>query len=98
MFSEVAHIFYPGDVPTVMPRVNDVSPTSGSSGTTITITGTGLSGTTKVTLGGVACTDLNVEYSNQVTAVTPSGPNKGARPLVLTVDGTDIPGPSFQVT
>jgi hypothetical protein len=101
MFTEVAWIFYPDKMPSgtpLPPSVDAVDPTSGPNGTPITLTGVSLSGTTKVALGGTTCTDLNVDSDTQVTAVTPSGPNKGARSIVVTVDGTDVSGPSFQVT
>ena len=95
MFAVVANLFYP--VPST-PAVSDVSPTSGTNGTTINITGTALNGTTDVTLAGVACTGLSVVDATQVTAVTPAGPSKGSKPLDVTVDGTVLSGLTFQVT
>ena len=50
-----------------------MSPNSGaaSSGTGVTLTGVGLTGTTGVTFGGTAATSVHVVNSNTVTAVTP---------------------------
>jgi hypothetical protein len=100
MFSEVARIFYPysADTPPSQPVISGVDPTSGSKGTTITISGVALSGTTNVALNDLDCTNLNVVSDTEVTADTPLDTGKGVWPLVVTVDGTDITGPIFQVT
>jgi uncharacterized protein YhjY with autotransporter beta-barrel domain len=57
-----------------VPTISGVSPTIGTSlgGTTISITGTGLTGTTTVLVGGVAATGVTVVSDTQVTAVTPA--------------------------
>lgn len=54
--------------------LTNVSPNSGSAsgGTGVTLTGTGLTGTTSVTFGGVAATAVNVVNSTTVTAVAPA--------------------------
>jgi hypothetical protein len=51
-----------------------ISPTSGSAlgGVGFTITGTGLTGATEVTFGGVAATSINVVNSTTVTGVSPA--------------------------
>ena len=51
-----------------------VSPNTGttSGGVGVTLTGTGLAGTTSVTFGGTAATSVNVITSTTVTAVTPA--------------------------
>jgi formylglycine-generating enzyme required for sulfatase activity len=56
------------------PTLTAVSPASGPAegGTTITLTGTNLSGTTSVTVGGLAATSVKVVNSTTVTAVTPA--------------------------
>lgn len=56
-------------------EVTSVTPLQGSSlgGTIITITGSGLSATTAVTVGGNACTNLQVLSPTLVKAVTPAG-------------------------
>jgi hypothetical protein len=66
------------------PTVTSLSPASGSTsgGTTVTITGTNLSGTTSITFGGTAGTSLNNVSATQVTVVTPA--KSGAQNVVLT--------------
>ena len=54
------------------PEIQTVSPTSGSAGTTVTITGTHLSDVTDVTFNGVAGTNVNVISSTEVRANLPS--------------------------
>jgi formylglycine-generating enzyme required for sulfatase activity len=62
-----------------------VSPTSGptTGGTTITLTGTNLTGATGVTVGGAPCTSVQVVNSTTVTAVTPAG-SVGAKAVAVT--------------
>lgn len=55
------------------PRVASVSPTTGTSGTSITMTGTNLTGVTSVSFGGVTATSVTVVSSTSVTAVAPPG-------------------------
>src|SRR6202020_1658224 len=54
-----------------LPTVTSISPTSGptSGGTTVTITGTGFTGATKVVFGGVAATSFRVGSPTELTAV-----------------------------
>ena len=56
------------------PTIAGVSPASGplAGGTTITITGAELTGTTNVTVGGILATDVTVVNATTVTAVTPA--------------------------
>jgi len=74
--------------PTVVapaPELTAVSPTSGTTagGTTITISGTGLTGTTGVTVGGSAATSVTVVSDTEVTCVAPAH-SAGAVDVVLT--------------
>ncbi|WP_291159924.1 IPT/TIG domain-containing protein, partial [Ensifer sp. SSB1] len=57
------------------PTVTSRSPTSGptAGGTTVTITGTGLTGATAVTFGGTAATGFTVNSNTQITATAPAG-------------------------
>jgi formylglycine-generating enzyme required for sulfatase activity len=69
----------------VPPTLSSVSPTSGptTGGTTITLTGTNLTGATGVTVGGAPCTNVQVVNSTTVTAVTPAG-TAGAKSVAVT--------------
>jgi formylglycine-generating enzyme required for sulfatase activity len=66
------------------PTISSVSPSTGppTGGTAITITGTNLTGTTSVTVGGAAATAVVAVNSTTVTAVTPAG-TVGARDVVV---------------
>jgi uncharacterized repeat protein (TIGR03803 family) len=57
----------------VTPTFPSFSPTSGSVGTPVVLTGTGLIQTTKVTFGGVRATTFTVNSDTQVTANVPTG-------------------------
>ena len=73
-----------------VPNVTGVSPQAGplGGGTTITILGSGLSGTTLVTVGGMPASDLTVIDDSAVTAITPAG-TAGPKDVVITTpDGT----------
>lgn len=73
------------------PTISAISPNTGTTGggTTITISGTNLIGTTSVTVGGVAATAINVVSATQVTAVTPAGV-AGVKDVVLTTSGGSV--------
>jgi hypothetical protein len=57
------------------PAISKLSPSAGpvTGGTTVTITGTGLSGATGVTFGDVAATGLSHSSATSLTVVTPAG-------------------------
>lgn len=78
-----------GTCPEDPPSVAAVSPSFGPTegGTRITITGTALSYTRRVTVGGVQATDLVVVNETTVTAVTPAGTEGSASIQVTTVGG-----------
>lgn len=61
----------------VLPVISSFSPTSGPVGTQVTITGTGLTGTTKVTFGGVKASVFTVNSGTQVSAQVPTGAKTG---------------------
>jgi uncharacterized repeat protein (TIGR03803 family) len=69
----------------VTPTFSAFSPSSGSVGTPVQLTGTGLNQTTKVTFGGVAATTLTVNSDLQVTANVPAGARTGK--IVVTTKG-----------
>lgn len=66
------------------PVVTSVSPHQGpaSGGTTVTVTGTSLTGATIVRFGSKSATSFTVVSPTQVTAVAPAGP---AGPVGVTV-------------
>lgn len=55
------------------PSINAFSPTNGSAGTQVTITGTNLTGVTGVSFGGVAATSFTVVNPTTITAVVGNG-------------------------
>ena len=79
------------------PTVSLFSPTSGKVGTTVTITGTNLTGTTKVTFNGTAATTFTVVSATQVTAKVPTGATTGT--IAVTTPGGTATNPNlFTVT
>ena len=85
-----SHIFL------VVPVVKSFVPASGPVGTTVTITGTGLTGTTKVTFGSKGAA-FSVNSNSQITATVPAGA-KTAKISVLTAGGKASSPSSFTVT
>jgi hypothetical protein len=69
------------------PVLSSVSPNQGpsSGGTTVTLTGTGFTGTTAVRFGSKAATSFTLVGSTQITAVTPAG--TGAVNVTVTTSG-----------
>jgi hypothetical protein len=63
------------------------NPLPAAGGTTVTILGTGFSGVTSVTFGGVAGTGLVVVSDSKLTVVTPAK-TAGTYPLVIVDDAT----------
>ena len=70
------------------PTITSATPSSGSTagGTSVTITGTGLTGASAVTFGGNAATSFTVTGDTQITAVTPAG-GAGATSVAVTTPG-----------
>ncbi len=70
------------------PTITIISPNTGpvAGGTTVTITGTNLTGTTAVTFGGTAGTGIVVVNATTITAVTPPG-TAGAADVEVTTPG-----------
>ena len=78
------------------PTIASTAPASGPAGTTVVVTGTGLTGVTGVTFGGVAATVFTPVSSTQLSAVVPAGALSG--PISLTLaSGPSATGPSFTV-
>ncbi len=82
---------------TVVPAVKSFTPTSGPVGTSVTISGTSLTGATSVTFGGVAATSYSVINDEQVDALVPTAAVTG--PIAVTTPGgTGTSSTSFTVT
>jgi hypothetical protein len=73
------------------PSVTTLSPTSGptAGGTTVTITGTNLSGATKVSFGTAAATTVNVTSPTSLSATSPAG--SGTVDVTVTTAGGTSP-------
>jgi IPT/TIG domain len=81
---------------TSAPSVSSFSPSSGSPGTSVTISGANLTGATAVTFNGTTAS-FTVNSASQVTATVPSGATSG--PVVVTTPaGTATSATSFSVT
>ena len=67
-----------------VPTISGISPTIGltSGGTAITISGTNLSGSSAVTVGGVAASEVVFVSASVITAVTPEG-TAGSKDVVV---------------
>ena len=76
------------------PTITSFSPTSGGTGTSVTITGTNFTGTTDVKFGGTAAYDFTVYSFTQITAVVDNGTTTGTV-TVITPDGTATSSSSF---
>jgi hypothetical protein len=76
-----------------VPTVNKITPPSGTTagGTTITITGTGFTGATKVVFGTVAATSYVVVSDTEITAVSPAQAAGTRYITVTTTGGTSKP-------
>ena len=72
----------------VPPVIASLSPALGldSGGTSVTLTGTNLSNTTSVSVGGSAATSVTNVSDTEITFTTPSG-TIGTRDVVVTTDG-----------
>lgn len=78
------------------PTIASLSPTSGTVGTSVTITGTNFSEAHSVKFGGVPAASFTVNSSTQITATVPvadTGPVSVTSP-----DGTAVSASSFEVT
>lgn len=81
----------------ILPYITAFSPSSGPVGTTVTITGTALTGATQVKVGSVSASSYAVYSSTQIKAVVGAGATSG--PVsVTTPSGTRVTGLTFTVT
>ena len=78
------------------PSVSSFSPSSGTVGTTVTITGANFSGATGVRFNGVTASGFTVVSTTQITATVPAGATTG-KISVTTPGGTATSSSSFTV-
>ena len=76
-----------------VPVVTGIAPSSGTTagGITVTITGTGFTGATRVAFGGVAATRYTVVSDTEITAVSPTRAASTPYIFVTTAGGTSKP-------
>ncbi len=76
------------------PVISSASPSSGPTGggTTVTLTGTGFTGATSVTFGGVAGRSVSVASATSLTVVTPAHAGGPVDVVVTTPKGSGPPG------
>ncbi len=86
--------------PPPAPSVTSIFPTSGptSGGTTVTITGTDLSGAGYVFFGSTTATSFTVNSSTSITAVSPAGSAGTVNVTVTTPGGTSATNSADQFT
>ncbi|OZD48575.1 hypothetical protein CH252_18765 [Rhodococcus sp. 06-1477-1B] len=70
-------------ISTVAPVITAATPSGQAAGQTVTLTGTGFSGVTSVTFGGVESPLFTVQSSTQIKAALPAG-SAGSAPIVAT--------------
>jgi uncharacterized repeat protein (TIGR03803 family) len=80
----------------VTPTTSDFSPTGGTVGTSVVVTGEGFRGATCMSIGGVMATSLTVDSDTQITAAVPTGAKTG-HIAVSTLGGTAVSAGSFTV-
>jgi hypothetical protein len=85
---------------TPAPTVTAISPASGTTlgGTSVTITGTNLTGATAVKFGASNATSFTVNSASSITASTPAGSAGAVDITVTTPGGTSATGASDQFT
>jgi uncharacterized repeat protein (TIGR03803 family) len=81
----------------VVPVISSIAPASGPVGSQVTINGTGFTGATQVTFGGVKATTFTVNSGTTITATVPTGAVTG-KLAVKTVGGSAASQSFFTVT
>ena len=79
-----------------LPTITSFSPTSGVAGTSINLTGTGLTGATSVSVNGVAVTPTGVSGTS-LTFVVPAGASATQSITVTSPNGTSAASTAFTV-
>jgi uncharacterized repeat protein (TIGR03803 family) len=80
----------------VIPTISSIAPTSGPIGTVVTINGTGLTQTTKVSFGTVNASTFTVNSDSKVSVTVPTGAQTGK--IKVTTLGGLASSPIFTVT
>lgn len=80
----------------VTPTISSISPASGKVGSVVTITGTGLTQTTKVTFGGVQAVTFSIISDSTISATVPTGAKTG-KIAVTTTGGSATSSATFTV-
>ncbi|MFY9560717.1 MAG: IPT/TIG domain-containing protein [Terriglobales bacterium] len=78
------------------PTITSFNPTSGSAGTSVTITGTNFTGATSVKFNSTAAASFTVNSATQITAVVASGTTTG-KITVTTPNGSAVSATVFTV-
>lgn len=86
-----------GSTPVAAPTITSFTPTTGPTGTSLTITGTNLTGTYAVVVNNVVATGLTGNTATSITATVPSIGTTGAV-KVFTAGGVATSSGSFTVT
>jgi uncharacterized repeat protein (TIGR03803 family) len=81
----------------VTPVIKSFTPPNGPVGTQVTISGSGFTGATKITFGGMKATTYTVNSGTQITATVPSGAKTG-KIAVTTAGGSASSKSTFTVT
>jgi hypothetical protein len=79
------------------PTITSFSPTSGSAGTSVTLTGTHFTGATAVKFNGTAVGSFTVASASSITTTVPAGATSGPV-TVTTASGTGTSATSFTIT
>jgi hypothetical protein len=79
------------------PQIKSFTPKKGPVGTTVTITGVNLTGTTEVTFDGIVATTFTVKSNTKLTAMVPEGAETGTI-AITTPAGIATSATSFTVT
>ncbi|MGP0102155.1 MAG: hypothetical protein ACLPUT_11130 [Solirubrobacteraceae bacterium] len=80
-----------GDVISNAPAITGFTPSSGITGSSVTITGTALTGATAVRFDGLAAASFTVKSSTQIEATVPNGAKAGAISVTTPVGtGTSV--------
>jgi hypothetical protein len=87
--------------PSAAPVITAISPSSGSpaGGTSVTVSGTGFTGATRVGFGGLAASNYTVVSDSQITAVSPA--QTGAHYVIVTGPGgssANVPADIYSYT